>query len=463
MLYRDSKDGFDEKILKQVFTKLVEHHDALRMVYTISPEKHRGPREMMIKQECSGLTGKLFDIEVFNIEETYPVEEMETAIRNQANRIQASINLEKGPLVKLGLFKTREGDHLLVVIHHLVVDGISWRILLEDFGIAYQQLEQEKKIQLQEKTHSFQYWSRELTAYAKSELLIKEVKYWKEIEGEIAKIKSLPKDWQIGPDKKKHKYTENVTIDLDKENTGLLLRKVNEVYNTEINDILLTALGMVIKEWTGLDRVVINLEGHGRESIVEGMDISRTPGWFTSLFPVILDMGQAKDISYAIRHVKEILRRVPNKGIGYGILKYLTPAAKKQAWTDSIEFKTEPEIYFNYLGQFGRDNQNNNAFIKISSISPGKNISPGMERTCTIDINGMVVEGKLSLVFTYNKYEYKKDNLEKLAAGYRSHLLNIIDHCSKKEEQELTPSDLGYAGIKIEEIEAFEDEFTGLE
>jgi non-ribosomal peptide synthase protein (TIGR01720 family) len=463
MLYRDSEDGFDEKILKQVFTRLVEHHDALRMVYTISREKRQGHQEIIILQEYRGLEGKLFDFEVFNIKETCPGEAIETAIHNQANRIQASINLEKGPLVKLGLFKTREGDHLLVVIHHLVVDGISWRILLEDFGIAYQQLEQEKKIEFQEKTHSFQYWCRELTGYAKSQHLLKEAKYWRGIEVEAAKIEPLRKDWEIGQNKKIHKYTENVTIDLDKVNTNLLLKKVNEVYNTEINDILLTALGMAVKEWAGLDRVFIYLEGHGRESIAAGMDINRTVGWFTSLSPVILDMSRAKDISYAIRHVKEILRRVPNKGIGYGILKYLTPGAKKQTWTDSIEFKSEPGIYFNYLGQYGRDNQNNNSFIKISSISPGENISPEMERTCAIDINGMVVQGKLSLVFTYNKYEYKRDNMEKLAAGYRSHLLDIIDHCHKKEEKELTPSDLGYAGIKIEEIEAFEDEFSDLD
>jgi len=456
MLYHEK--GFDEEILEKVLAKMIAHHDALRMIYN-----RRGRNPINVLQWNRGIEGKLFDLELFDFKVTPPGLSIAKEIENRANQVQASIDLGKGPLVKLGLFKTTTGDHLLMVIHHLVVDGISWRILLEDFSTGYQQVQQGKEIEFQEKTHSFQYWSRELTGYAKGEHLLKEVKYWRDIGVESAKIEPLPKDGEIGPDKKKHKFTENVTIDMDRGNTGLLLKKVNEVYNTEINDILLTALGMVVKEWTGLDRLFIYLEGHGREAIIEGLDISRTVGWFTGLFPVILDMTPANDISYAIRHVKEILRRVPNKGIGYGILKYLTPGAKKQTWTDSIEFKSEPDIYFNYLGQFGRDNQNNDSFIKISSINPGKNISPEMERTNAIDINGMVVQGKLSLIFTYNKYEYKRDTIEKLAAGYRSHLVDIIDHCRKKEEKELTPSDLGYTGIKIEEIEVFEDEFSDLD
>jgi non-ribosomal peptide synthase protein (TIGR01720 family) len=333
------------------------------------------------------------------------------------------------------------------------VDGISWRILLEDFAAAYQQLKQGKEIEFQEKTDSFASWARQLTVYAESKRLLKEIKYWQELEVEAAKLEPLPKDWQIGQDKKKQKYAQRVTISLDKESTELLLKKVNRAYNTEINDILLTALGMAVKEWSGLDKVFINLEGHGREPIIEGIDISRTVGWFTSLYPVILDMRPAKDLSYVIRHVKETLRRVPHKGIGYGILKYLTPAEKKQTWTDSLEFKTEPEIMFNYLGQFD---------IKISPLHAGETNNPEMERTCSIDINGMVAGGKLSLVFTYNQYEYQQGNVEKLAESYQSHLLDIVDHCCQKKEKELTPTDLGYSGIKIEEIDAYEDEFSDL-
>jgi len=442
MIYKE--EGFDENHIKKVFTKIVEHHDALRMVF-----RKEGNN---IVQRNRGLEGELFDFEVFNFKHK---DKIPAEIEKEASRIQGSIDLEKGPLVKVGLFKTSGGDHLLIVIHHLVIDGISWRILFEDLGTGYRQLEQGEEIKFQEKTGSFMNWSQKLNEYAsgitkgKNSKIRKELEYWRGIE--TTPMEPLPRDHKVDSAKKTKEYIESVSLELDEEETETLLKRVNWAYNTEINDILLTALGLSLTEWTGNQKVLINLEAHGRESIIEGVNLSRTVGWFTTQYPVVLDMSRSEDLSYAIKCIKETLRRIPNKGIGYGILRYLTPEEKK----DGLVCGVEPEINFNYLGQFGQESSA--GFIQSSVMSPGQSTSPALQHNRVLDINGMLVDGKLKLILSYIRYEYDTATIEMLADSYRASLLRIIDHCSKKEEKELTPSDLGYKKITLEDLSIITD------
>jgi amino acid adenylation domain-containing protein/non-ribosomal peptide synthase protein (TIGR01720 family) len=342
------------------------------------------------------------------------------------------------------LFKTKKGDHLLIVIHHLVVDGVSWRILLEDFEIGYRRARDGGKIKFQEKTDSFKYWARQLTEYANSRELLTELQYWSRIEK--IKVEMLPRDCRepIAIEKKKSKYLRTIDMELDEEATGKLLYRVNAAYTTEINDILLTALGLAIKDWGKINRMFINLEGHGREEIIEHMNVNRTVGWFTSQYPVLLDISKPGDLSYYIKAVKETLRRIPNKGIGFGILRYLTPGEKR----NGLMFAVEPEISFNYLGQLGQET--GSEFITFSRFSPGAAINPEWEHKFALNITGLLLEKRLKITFSYNKYEYDKRSIEKLSAGYRLKLLEIIDHCSKKPGRELTPSDVGYSHISLE-------------
>jgi non-ribosomal peptide synthase protein (TIGR01720 family) len=249
----------------------------------------------------------------------------------------------------------------------------------------------------------------------------------------------------VGKEKQTFGNREIALMKLGKEETERLLRDVNQPYSTEINDILLTALAMTIREWSGNEKAAINMEGHGRENIMEGIDISRTVGWFTTQYPVVLDMAKSRDISYAVRCVKETLRRIPHKGIGYGILKYLTPREKHE-----YAFKLKPEISFNYLGHVMQDNDG--AFFKLSGINTGGSVHPEMQREHAVDIVGMLSEGKIHFSFLYNKYEYDKDHMETLAKGFQSHLLAIIRHCSARKKPTATPYDLG-CRISLEELE----------
>jgi non-ribosomal peptide synthase protein (TIGR01720 family) len=214
---------------------------------------------------------------------------------------------------------------------------------------------------------------------------------------------------------------------------------------------LLTALALAIRDWAGSRKILINLEGHGREPIIEGIDISRTVGWFTSQFPLLLDMNNGnnpEELSRAIVHVKETLRRVPDKGIDYGILRHLTPNGSS----------LDPEISFNYLGQFFQEN--GSGLFEISGKKMGNPMSPEAEMKYLLDVRGITVKGRLRISFVYNRYQYRRVNIERLAGDYKAYLLSIIRHCSRKQEGELTLSD--YAASDLDEQEV-EDLFEELE
>ncbi len=439
MLYRPN--GFDKEILLRVFNKIVEHHDALRMIY-----KHHNGKIVQINR---GLEGTLFDFYTFDLTAN---DNEQQVICEESARLQNSINLEVGPLVKIALFHTQNGDHLFMAIHHLVVDGISWRILFEDLATAYEQAMHQQTIALPEKTDSFKDWSIELEKYANSELFLEEAEYWHHLNYYTENVQ-IKKDYVTMNNKQKN--IRYVGMELTIEETEKLLKNVNKAYRTEINDILLTALGFALKEWADIDKIVINLEGHGREEILEQMNIARTVGWFTSQYPVVLDMQKSDDLSYQIKLMKENLRRIPNKGIGYEIFKYLTTEYLRPV----LPFTLKPEINFNYLGQFDTDVKTElftrSPYSMGNSLGPdGKNnLSPEGESYFVLNINGFIEEGKLHITFSYNEQQYKEDTIQQLSRSYKQHLLAIIEHCVQKEDTELTPSDFSFKELELEEMD----------
>jgi amino acid adenylation domain-containing protein/non-ribosomal peptide synthase protein (TIGR01720 family) len=440
MLY--GKKGFEEGVVRKVFSKLVEHHDVLRMVL----KEVAGKKELFNR----GLEGERYSLETVDLTNSPNYREI---IEKTAEKIQKSIDLGQGPLVKLGLFKTNVGDHLLIVIHHLVIDGVSWRIILQDLFSGYIQALNNEEIKFADKTNSFKDWAEGLAVYANSWELLSEIEYW--IKLEVTKIKPLPKDKVI----KERRSGDNAHIqcELTEEETEKLLKQVNLAYNTEVNDILLTALGLTITEWAGEGSVLVNLEGHGREEIIKDIDISRTVGWFTSQYPVVLNMSGDRDLAYKIKAVKESLRQIPNKGIGYEILKYMTLSENKGV----LQCNLKPEINFNYLGQF--DGDVNTELFTVSDIPAGKFISPYMENLYKLDINGIVTNGRLTLNITYHKGEYENSTIRTIAENFRENLLSVIDHCVALDTTEMTPSDFTFKNITMEGLEDLEDSFSDIE
>ncbi|KAF6616313.1 amino acid adenylation domain-containing protein, partial [Paenibacillus sp. EKM102P] len=242
MLYR--AEGFDETAIRQVLDHLVKHHDALRTVF---------------RQTSNGYTawtraveeGTLYTLETVDYRKQ---ENYAEALEAKATEIQSSMDLSAGPLVKLGWFRTTEGDHLLIAIHHLVVDGVSWRILFEDFSTGYEQASKGEPVRLPYKTDSFQMWARELSSYANRPEAAAEDMYWKQLEQAKAEATPLPKDFAY--EGSLNADSEVLTVAWTEAETEQLLKQAHRAYNTEVNDLLLTALGLAVHHWTGAGQVL---------------------------------------------------------------------------------------------------------------------------------------------------------------------------------------------------------------
>lgn len=416
-------EGFEEEIVKKVFDKLVEHHDALRIVF-----KREGGKIVQINR---GDPDDFVDIRVFDVrgENDY-----KKVIEEKCDDIQGSIDLNGNPLVKVGLFKSGNDDYLLIVIHHLIMDTVSWRILFEDFTSLYRQIEngvEKEKLEIPLKSTSYKEWAGKLYEYSGSESLIEELDYWRKVENAKPFAHSKNKGGRIG----KNKDSKGMAFELSGEYTEKLLKQVNAAYNTEINDILLAALGLAVSDWIGAEKVPLILEGHGREEIIPGVNITRTVGWFTSMYPVVLNMKNRDSEASVIKDTKELLRTIPFKGVGYGVLRYLTGEEN----TQGITFGLNPEISFNYLGQFDEDV--NGDFFRISDISAGDPVSLNMERIYPLYISGTVFDGRLRISVNYDAGNYEKNEIRFFLDGYENRLRQIIDHCIAREETELTLSD----------------------
>ncbi|MCV2516991.1 surfactin non-ribosomal peptide synthetase SrfAA [Bacillus subtilis] len=429
-----AKKGFDPERVEKTLQALIEHHDALRMVYREGQED--------VIQYNRGLEAASAQLEVIQIEGQ--AADYEDRIEREAERLQSSIDLQEGGLLKAGLFQAEDGDHLLLAIHHLVVDGVSWRILLEDFAAVYTQLEQGNEPVLPQKTHSFAEYAERLQDFANSKAFLKEKEYWRQLEEQAVAAK-LPKDRESGDQRMKH--TKTIEFSLTAEETEQLTTKVHEAYHTEMNDILLTAFGLAMKEWTGQDRVNVHLEGHGREEIIEDLTISRTVGWFTSMYPMVLDMKHADDLGYQLKQMKEDIRHVPNKGVGYGILRYLTAPEHKE----DVAFSIQPDVSFNYLGQF--DEMSDAGLFTRSELPSGQSLSPETEKPNALDVVGYIENGKLTMSLAYHSLEFHEKTVQTFSESFKAHLLRIIEHCLSQDGTELTPSDLGDDDLTLDELD----------
>ncbi|MCM3267859.1 non-ribosomal peptide synthetase [Paenibacillus elgii] len=436
MLHAES--ALDEVALKRTLEKLAEHHDVLRSVARDEGGckllYNRGPAEQSpIGFEVVALDGG---------------DSMEPTVLEHANRLQGSIDLANGPLMKSALFRTPQGDHLLLVAHHLVMDWVSWRIVLEDLEAAYEQaLTHESDIVMPPKTHSFQAWAEAVQQYARGGEVLREADYWASVES--TPCVPVPRDFEVTGNLTKDEAQAMFT--LPPEDTERLLKQVHRAYNTEINDILLTALGLTLKEWLNTNRIVIQLEGHGREDVVKAMNITRTVGWFTSQFPVALPMEHTDDLGYQIKSVKEHLRQLPNHGIGYGLLKYTTLRES----VPGLTFTQQPDICFNYLGQIDTDLRKR--WFGPSPWPVGRLTSPEAERTASLFITGYVQDRRLHVTIDYNRTHHRHDTIAALLDKLRDRLLDLICHCGEQTAAEATPSDLGYNRLTLQELDQLYD------
>jgi amino acid adenylation domain-containing protein/non-ribosomal peptide synthase protein (TIGR01720 family) len=414
--------------LDQIVTALVEHHDILRARFSSNN------RAQWITKDCS------VEIDVKDLS-LFSSEEQKNVIESTTEALQKSLNIETGPLFRVALFQLgpNKSNRLFIVIHHLTVDGVSWRILLEDVTTAFYQFEKGESINLPAKTTSYQEWATHLKDYANSEMIKKETDYWL---NELRKpVQLLPKEVLTKLDLETK--TNEVIVSLSQEQTSRLLKEVHGAYGTQINDILLAALLQSITWWTREETLLIALEGHGREALFEDIDLSRTVGWFTAIFPVVLDIRGVVKPGEIIKRVKEQLRAIPNHGTSFGILRYLNSELSEQ-----LQSFPQPQVSFNYLGQF--DTSSNDLVFGTASERVGVDVSPLNSTGYILDINGLVSKEQLSFIWTYDKNYFNKSIIEEISNRFKTSLIEIINHCHSMVMngiREYTPSDFPLAQI----------------
>ncbi|OYU04460.1 MAG: non-ribosomal peptide synthetase [Pseudomonas sp. PGPPP1] len=414
--------------LEQALLAVLEHHDALRLSFTRRDARWHA-EHLAVPQG-----GVLMQAQVRDMAQC-------TALFTDTQR---SLDLQHGPLLRALLVDGPEGQQrLLIAIHHLVVDGVSWRVLLEDLQTVYRQLSDGQAVSLPAKTSALRDWASRLQAYAGSESLREELCVWQDqLAGPAV---ALPVDRPRGS--LRNRDADTVSVRLDAEHTRQLLQQAPSAYRTQVNDLLLTALARVLCRWSGHASALIQLEGHGRETLFDDLDLTRSVGWFTSAYPLRLTPQAGQGDS--IKAIKEQLRGVPHKGLGYGVLRYLADDLIKQ----TMAALPSAEITFNYLGQFDQSFGSDALFHPLDE-SAGIAHDPDAPLPNTLSVDSQVYGGELVLRWTFSRERHDPQTIRELADAYLAELQSLVAHCLKDDAGGLTPSDFPLAHLTQAQLDA---------
>ncbi|HSF42699.1 MAG TPA: non-ribosomal peptide synthase/polyketide synthase [Thermoanaerobaculia bacterium] len=431
----------DAAALRLACEALLTHHDALRMRFEPAGDEHPEWR-----QTNEGLTADLplAQVDLSALAGT----SQSPALEAIAVRLQTSLDLTRGPLLRLVLFHLGENqpDRLLLIIHHLVVDGVSWRIILEDLETVYRQLLRGEEPSLPAKTAAFQSWAERLVEYARTPAAESQAAYW--LERASQPVPPVPVDYAGGTNTAGS--SRGLTVGLDVEETRRLLQEVPRAYRTQINDVLATALVEAVSSWTGSRKVWVELEGHGREEIFPDLDVSRTVGWFTTVFPVLLDLDGISAPGDALKTVKEQLRAVPERGFGFGVLQFMG----KDEIAARLRALPQGGIIFNYLGQFDQAVAEGRLFRGArESTGPGR--SDLHTRIHLLEVSGKIAGGRLWVSWTYSEACHHRATVEDLARRFIDALRALIVHCQSPEAGGYTPSDFPLAKIDQSSLDSW--------
>lgn len=417
----------DANLLSRAFESLFRHHDALRARFERTPGGWR--QSVAETQPIEGIVRRV-DVSALS------ADEREACLKTVNREIQTSLNIHHGPLLRAALFDagSSEAQRLLIVVHHLVVDFVSWQILIHDLWMAYDQLAAGGDARLPEKTSSFKAWAEWLRKRAHDKTVTGELAYWLKIHESV--VRPLPVDYPQKRDQARASDAEIITVRLSAPETRALLREVHHAYHTQVADILLTALADTFFKWTGEPNLLIDLEGHGRES--ETLDVSRTVGWFTSLFPIRLQL-RGDDPGARIRAVKDQLRRIPQKGMGYGLLRYLNAETAPR-----LANLPKAEVLFNYGGQLKT--------VNVKAL--GGECADEERLEYLFNISGAVVDDQLTLSWEYSRELYRRETAANLAQEYLRALRDLIGHCLSAAGGGYRPEDFPLAGLSQSELDA---------
>jgi amino acid adenylation domain-containing protein/non-ribosomal peptide synthase protein (TIGR01720 family) len=414
LLLRVCDDRIDVELLERAFVHLLQHHDALRMRFELDGEPRQSYGELSDESLCS--------------EQRLSLEELPEAL----DFAQRSLDLSRGRVIAATLFDLGErGRRLLIAAHHLVVDGVSWRILSEDLRELVEAELAAREPVLPARTSSFQAWSARLAQHVGDEA------YWQRVV-EGATPARLP---TAKPGRNLEGLVDSVELSLDVATTRDLLTSAPAAYRTQVNDLLLTALALTVSGSRDEQACLVDLEGHGRQPLFPELDLSRSVGWFTSIHPLRLS-ADPRALGDSIKRIKEQLRAVPNQGVG-------APPRERV-------------LVFNYLGQLDQGFEED-SLLPLADESCGEERSPLAPRDRHFDVVSMVQAGALHVQWSYSREQYARADVEQLAAAYLANLRAVIEHCCARECSEPTPSDFPLARVSQRDLSAvFDPSVQGL-
>lgn len=424
--------------LKKIIEEIIGYHDALRLNFVKQNDGWGATISESIKAEyCFH----------FDLKSAKNVEE-----QNEEIRKSIISNQEKGDLAADNLFRALffecgnlQKNKIYLIAHHLVVDMISWNIIENDFSAGIEQIEQGEQIVFDQKTHSVKAWGNKLRQLASAETLKNEIPYW----GIQSEWQKLPKDFDTNYSFLVEHTFVTYSKELSENYTSMLVNESNVAFNTNVEDLLLTALVKTICDWSHSKQLHLGIERHGRSSELSALDVSNTVGWFTSYFPLNLSYISDFNLEHLVKSIKEQLRQVPNGGIGFGILKYLTKTWKK----DDYSYK-EPELLFNYLGK-KNVKMGDDLVMFVARHYAARH--PKSEYVSSLEINTIIENEKLIVKWSYSTELYKAFTIEQLAKSFNENLKNILSFCNDFKSLGYTPSDFPEAGISQYDLDNLMD------
>jgi amino acid adenylation domain-containing protein/non-ribosomal peptide synthase protein (TIGR01720 family) len=434
------------EVIESAIERLIEHHPALRSTFKFGPG---GPRQC-VSGNCEEVPVREVVLSGLS-----PTEE-KAAVQTATLEAQGSLNLTKGPIVRFVLFERGTGrpDDLLMIVHHLVVDAFSLRILAEDLDSLCFNLSQNRANDLPRKQGSINDWSAQLLKFSASEKARSEAEFWVGLRS--ADVPRLPVD-SVGANLEV--TTVNLRTELSCNETASLIQRALGAYRAQTEDLLIAALAKVCCDWLGSECVLMEMEAHGRESIGGEADLAATVGWFTSAFPVLLRIESNAGPGEIIKSVKQQLREVPNRGISYGALRYLEDelvsgeaATAAKAIREALRSLPTPEISVNYLGQTDQTFDHLKVLSSHTVITSSAR-SANAYRSHLLEIDAMIAGGRLRVDWRFSSDIFGVQTIERLAGSFTRLLRDLIAHCLSIEFGGFTPSDFPLAGLSQLDID----------
>ena len=439
-------EGLNVAAFERSLARVVEHHDALRSRYT------RNLASWRQHIEAPGETVPVERIDLLGMEPGL----QRRRIEERAGELQTSLKLDTGPLLRAALFELggERGGRIVLVAHHLVVDAVSWGVLVEDLWTGYERaVAGADTIELPGKTTSVKEWSQRLVDYAATSVAEEEMAFWREQANKT--VNPLPVDLEGGANSAAS--TATVTTELSEEQTHALITEANRALDTQVEDLLLTALWRAFHEWTSQSCLAVMQEGHGRSGLLQDLDVSRTTGWFTSLYPLYLEAPEATALEDLIVTIRDQRHALPNRGMGFGVLRYLSPDAGIR---NALALLPDPEVVFLYLGQFDRNLSLPGGWSRADEpLGPQRSASS--DRAHLFEITAMIQQGRLQVHWHYSSNLHRAATVEHLAQAFIGSLGALIDFGLEADTEPDESPALTAANLALSDLEKIKQRLAG--